>query len=755
MTPAGKNLKGNQKSRELSVGKKMLLNLILISLPVVLLILLEIALRVFGYGTDLRLFKQSPSNKGYFEINQKVAKRFFSKLEISIPPKGLFLIHKPDSCFRIFVMGESAAMGFPYETGNSFSNILQSRLQDVFPRKHIEIINTAMTAVNSYTLLDFTDEILKQNPDAIVIYTGHNEYYGALGVGSVENGGNIRWLKLLQLKLIHFRIYQLVQNLINAISKSFLSVNNTWRRETLMERIVKDKAIAYKSKLYNDGIEQFRDNMGDLLKKARNAGVRVIISDLACNVRDIKPFKSVASSGYPEAKDVYEDARKLESNGDFNNAREKYYEAKDLDAIRFRASEDFNNTIVELGNKYNAIVVPMKSYFEQHSPHSLIGNNLMTEHLHPNIDGYFLMADVFFNTLRHAKMIDNYWDTTLIKPSSYYRNNWGFTALDSLVADLKIKKLKAGWPFQPDTVVNRFKFTYKPTSYEDSMAFLCIKYSNFSIDNIHEKMALYYSGQGNYYKAYKEYYSLIKCHPFDNDLYLTGFNYLLKAKEYIKACDLLASMPGIDTSYSALIQIGEIYSEHNELKKAIHYLEIAGKCPKSETDTKSYLYFIYDAYRKAGLKEKADAIAKKISVFKPQFQNSSVERQKVKVVVLSEKARQYVETAKIYSAQGNNDMALDLLYKANELGESPYIDLVIGNLLFQKKDTNALGYLTKVYAEIPKDPVILDKLCILYIVKHDFKNASRILNEFTLVTDDSNRIQQLSGLIEKGRLKSK
>jgi hypothetical protein len=32
---------------------------------------------------------------------------------------------------------------------------------------------------------------------------------------------------------------------------------------------------------------------------------------------------------------------------------------------------------------------------------------------------------------------------------SYYRSNWGFTALDSLAADLLIKKLMAGGLFNP------------------------------------------------------------------------------------------------------------------------------------------------------------------------------------------------------------------------------------------------------------------------------------------------------------------
>jgi len=41
-----------------------------------------------------------------------------------------------------------------------------------------------MAAVTSYVLLDFADEIIAQRPDAIVIYTGHNEYLGIGGVGS-------------------------------------------------------------------------------------------------------------------------------------------------------------------------------------------------------------------------------------------------------------------------------------------------------------------------------------------------------------------------------------------------------------------------------------------------------------------------------------------------------------------------------------------------------------------------------------------
>ena len=52
--------------------------------------------------------------------------------------------------------------------------MLEGRIRASQPTRYVEVINTAMSAVNSYTLLDFADEIIAQNPDAVLIYAGHN-----------------------------------------------------------------------------------------------------------------------------------------------------------------------------------------------------------------------------------------------------------------------------------------------------------------------------------------------------------------------------------------------------------------------------------------------------------------------------------------------------------------------------------------------------------------------------------------------------
>ena len=167
----------------------------------------------------------------------------------------------------------------------AFTRILQRRLQDIFPNRLIEVINLGLTAVNSYTLLDFADELLEQKPDLVLIYAGHNEYYGALGVASMENGSIPHWLKILHLKFIHLRTYQLIQNGIGGFYRLIHPMTTDEAKATLMEKMVGKNLIPYHSKMYLDGLAQFSNNMSKLLEKMNEEHIPVIISDLVSNER--------------------------------------------------------------------------------------------------------------------------------------------------------------------------------------------------------------------------------------------------------------------------------------------------------------------------------------------------------------------------------------------------------------------------------------------------------------------------------------
>jgi hypothetical protein len=169
--------------------KKFIFSVVLICVSIVILFILEFFLRIVGYGDNYRLFLDFPGKefREYRYINPEIGKKYFQKLDYNRPCGDMFLKKKPENGFRIFVLGSSTVLGFPYDQNLIFSRILQERLQDCYPEKKIEVINTALTAINSYTLLDYMDDVLKEDPDAILIYAGHNEFYGRWVLGQLKS----------------------------------------------------------------------------------------------------------------------------------------------------------------------------------------------------------------------------------------------------------------------------------------------------------------------------------------------------------------------------------------------------------------------------------------------------------------------------------------------------------------------------------------------------------------------------------------
>lgn len=282
-------------------------------LPVIILLLIEFFLRLFGYGYNFNLFINHPDKrfKDFKICNPSIVNKYFKKFETNIPPDDMFLKEKPVNGYRIFVLGSSTVVGFPYDQNILFSRILQERLQDSYPDKNIEVINTALTAINSYTFLDYIDDILKEKPDAILFYEGHNEFYGALGVGSNEAISNNRHLIMLHLYLLDFRIYQLIRNIISKTHIIPSGTKSLDKKGTLMTLIAGNSEITYKSKVYDSGIMQFKNNMNAIFEKAKKKHVPVYISEVVSNIRDLQPFCSLASA-CPLALDAFNRAKEFE-----------------------------------------------------------------------------------------------------------------------------------------------------------------------------------------------------------------------------------------------------------------------------------------------------------------------------------------------------------------------------------------------------------------------------------------------------------
>ena len=447
--------------------KKPLFYLIACLLPFIFLLILEIGLRMVGFGQSYPLFIPSNQFEGYLQPNPNIIQRYFVSKETApkvSPDTVYFPIAKGEDVFRIVIQGGSSAGGFPYGRFGSLQGMLEQRFKRTYPDKRIEIINTAMAAVNTYSLLDFVDEIIAIEPDAVLIYAGHNEYLGVLGAGSVYAAKGGRAATLLLLKFKDLRLYQLLAKASNWIQSTWQSEPEvTHHTRTLMTKVARGKHIPLNSDLYHLGITQFEQNLELILGKYRAAQIPVLLGNLVSNEKDLVPFSSIGKVDWkhqlnrqwgPEdikideisdpASKAYLKAVDAQNRGRALQAKEFFQAARDLDSLRFRAPSEFNNIIEKLALSPTVQLVDVEQYFRRDLQDGLIGETHMLEHVHPTARGYFLLSEAFYQALVRSKLLGA--EQVEIDSERAFAEI-PMTEFDIRWADLKIAQLTSDYPF--------------------------------------------------------------------------------------------------------------------------------------------------------------------------------------------------------------------------------------------------------------------------------------------------------------------
>jgi tetratricopeptide (TPR) repeat protein len=247
-----------------------------------------------------------------------------------------------------------------------------------------------------------------------------------------------------------------------------------------MATIVAEKRIPYGSPLYRRGLEQYRANLRDLLRRYREAGVPVFLATVVSNERDQPPFESGHGPGADiaawrrrheagraalvaadpaaalrefDAAVALDDAdaaghfargQALERLGRYREARQAYLAAKDRDQLRFRAPEAINAIVRRVALEGGAHVVEVREAFHLAAANGIVGHDLMLEHLHPNLSGYFLLADAFYEAFRAKGMIGP-WERPV--PREQARREIPVTAVDRLYGEWRARYLTSDWPF--------------------------------------------------------------------------------------------------------------------------------------------------------------------------------------------------------------------------------------------------------------------------------------------------------------------
>ena len=429
-----------KENHTVKTDREFFYKIIAVCLPFLIIALLELSLRLFSYGDDLGLFTEYEPNKEFLVVNHHASKRYF--LDPAFAPTGnreLFKKKKSSNTLRIFVLGESTTVGYPYFHNASFHRWLLFRMMHNYPEKHFEIINLSLTAVNSYTILGFAKELVNYEPDAVLIYTGQNEYYGGLGVASAQSiGGNPSVVN----GLLRLRDMRTVQLLLNTFRKESKSANLKLENAdmTRMEFMVGDQKIEYKSELYEKGLNQFRHNMDATLRVLSKNNIPVFLGNVVSNVKDIPPF--IGENGADEA---YRSAQSFWKEGKYEEAADYFMHAKDLDELRFRAPKELNEIIAELCPKYPRVyLVDVMEEMKKRSLCGVLGDELFTDHVHPNLKGYAIMASAFYGAMRASGFLPEATDE-MTDMEVYHE--MPVSPVDSIAGEFRIMRLKSHWPY--------------------------------------------------------------------------------------------------------------------------------------------------------------------------------------------------------------------------------------------------------------------------------------------------------------------
>ncbi|RPH97972.1 MAG: hypothetical protein EHM72_13180, partial [Calditrichaeota bacterium] len=290
----------------MSRAKKRVFILLLLFMPLIFILLFEMVLQLFGYGGNLDLFvlKKTGQVEEYV-LNENFTKRYFFHKGIKppIPLSQTFPAKKESSTYRIFCLGESTTQGFPYTPNAAYPAMLKNILTGYFSDRKIQVINCGITAITSHSVLDMEREIIKKyQPDLLVIYTGHNEFYGVFGQASHLTFIKNRSLLQLFLKLQRTKLFLMMRDFVNLFFTHQFErdADGQHQPKTLMQIMAKDIGIDYGNDLYQKTTADYNKNLADMSRIAHKHHVDVILCSLVDNRLDHPPFGSKHCRNFAE-----------------------------------------------------------------------------------------------------------------------------------------------------------------------------------------------------------------------------------------------------------------------------------------------------------------------------------------------------------------------------------------------------------------------------------------------------------------------
>ena len=435
-------------TRGLLIKKAVFTLITTILVPLLFFVLLELGLTVFGVGTSFDYFHEIDiDGVPHYQENPDFADQFYPPSLGIGPRENTFTVERSPELIRVYVLGGSAAKGFPYRN-QGLDRLLLAQLRAALPSQKIEVINTAMTSVNSHVVYAVAKSIPENSADFAVILMGNNEVVGPYGPGTFSENflANITLIRGIQ-TLKRTRIWQALDSLIMKVKPRDAKQELKWEGMQMFT----SHDVSHDDPRMESVYGHYEENLTGTIETLRKKGIHVLLSSVPVNLRHSTPFLSVhrpnlsneqldqwrefdskgsrsfdqqnwgdAIANFQAALEIdpeYADthfrlATAFENLGEFEKAKTRYERALDLDALRFRADTKINQIIQKVAASVDngaLSFVDSVAAFEQDSQPFQPGWNLLLEHVHYDFSGnHILAAEISRSIMSNLTSSDDY-----------------------------------------------------------------------------------------------------------------------------------------------------------------------------------------------------------------------------------------------------------------------------------------------------------------------------------------------------------
>ncbi|HEX6202208.1 MAG TPA: tetratricopeptide repeat protein, partial [Thermoanaerobaculia bacterium] len=450
-----------------SLRRRLLLVAFGLLLALALLAVVEAALRLAGVGRgqlyDDPFVGFAPGSDLFAERTLGDGTRVFATRpeKLAFFNQQQFLADKPAGGYRVFTLGGSTTYGSPYDDHVSFARWLERYLAAADPSRRWEVVNAGAQSYASYRVALLMRELVRYQPDLFVVYSGHNEFLEERSYAHITRQNPL--VRRARMALSRFRFAALARQAWQRATGD--GADDGSGVEPGSRQAAEEPTLAPEVATRLDGwtgldlyerddelaagvVAHYEESLHRMVDIARAHDVAIVFVDPVENLKDFSPFKSQPTDGLaaadrqraaallaegverlaagdaaaalgpleaaaaldPRNAEVhFRLGRALFALGRFTEARRAFLTAKDEDVAPLRATRAIHAALGRVAAERDVPLVDLPGLLAAESRrrwgHDLPGDELMLDHVHPDLPVHDLVARQVFDLLAERGVV--------------------------------------------------------------------------------------------------------------------------------------------------------------------------------------------------------------------------------------------------------------------------------------------------------------------------------------------------------------